>query len=511
MTYSRRQLESFGEPLGDSVTRLKPGGKIYGGGSSSAPASSTVTNLSYPKELQPLVTDTVQKAAALAASPYQPYTYNRIAGFDPLQLTAQQYAANLTTSPNLASAANMAQQAAANMGAINYQPANIQTGAVMAPKIQQYQMGNAETIKPMSFEAPSMKAASAQYNPTLTAYQMDQAGSILEPGALQAYMSPYQQMVTDIQKREAARQSEIMRNQTQAMSVPMGAYGGSRQAIVEAERQRNLAQQLGDIQAQGSQSAFQNAIQQFNAEQQARMGVGAQNLAAKLGVQQLGAQTGLQMALANLTNAQQANVQNMAAILQTQGLNADQAMRAALANQQAEITTKQQNLQAALRAQEIASQQALEAQKANQQALLEAQRLSEQSRQYGATLGLQGLQGQISASGQLAGIGQTEFGQQKDIINAMSAAGQQRQALEQQKLAQNYQDFLEQKQYPYKQLGFISEALKGTPVTSTQTMYQAPGSLASQVAGLGVTGLAASKLFAKEGGLLKLALNKMAD
>jgi len=32
MNYSRRQLEAFGEPLGESVTRLKPGGRIYGGG-----------------------------------------------------------------------------------------------------------------------------------------------------------------------------------------------------------------------------------------------------------------------------------------------------------------------------------------------------------------------------------------------------------------------------------------------------------------------------------------------
>ena len=32
MNYSRRQLEAMGEPLGESVTRLKPGGRIYGGG-----------------------------------------------------------------------------------------------------------------------------------------------------------------------------------------------------------------------------------------------------------------------------------------------------------------------------------------------------------------------------------------------------------------------------------------------------------------------------------------------
>ena len=37
MNYSRRQLEAMGEPLGESVTRLKPGGRIYGGGGGNQP------------------------------------------------------------------------------------------------------------------------------------------------------------------------------------------------------------------------------------------------------------------------------------------------------------------------------------------------------------------------------------------------------------------------------------------------------------------------------------------
>jgi hypothetical protein len=41
MNYSRRQLEAFGEPLGESVTRLKPGGRIYGGGGGGGPTTST--------------------------------------------------------------------------------------------------------------------------------------------------------------------------------------------------------------------------------------------------------------------------------------------------------------------------------------------------------------------------------------------------------------------------------------------------------------------------------------
>lgn len=78
------------------------------------------------------------------------------------------------------------------------------------------------------------------------------------------YMSPYMQNVTDIQKREAARQSGMQGVQQQAQAAGAGAFGGSRDAIMRAERERNLGQQMNDIQAQGSQAAFQSAQQQYN-------------------------------------------------------------------------------------------------------------------------------------------------------------------------------------------------------------------------------------------------------
>jgi hypothetical protein len=57
---------------------------------SKAPTSQTVTNLSYPEEFQPMVKEMGSRALAQASSPYVAYNRNRIAGFDPLQLTAQQ-------------------------------------------------------------------------------------------------------------------------------------------------------------------------------------------------------------------------------------------------------------------------------------------------------------------------------------------------------------------------------------------------------------------------------------
>jgi hypothetical protein len=78
------------------------------------------------------------------------------------------------------------------------------------------------------------------------------------------YMSPYMQNVVDIQKREAGRQSGIAGLQEAGRATQAGAFGGGRDAIMRAERERNLGTQMNDIQSQGLQSAFANAQNQFN-------------------------------------------------------------------------------------------------------------------------------------------------------------------------------------------------------------------------------------------------------
>jgi hypothetical protein len=204
--------------------------------------------------------------------------------------------------------------------------------------------------------------------------------------------------------------------------------------------------------------------------------VGSQNLQAQLGVQQLGVQTGTQMALANLSNQQQAAVQNQAAQLQMQGLSAENALKAALANQQSGLTTQSQGLQAAL---------------ANQNAGLETQRMGEQSKQFGASLGLQGL-AQASQAGQGIIQGATAS-QAGDLarLQAQSAVGGQEQQQNQQLLDQQYADFLRQRDYPMEQLGYYSNILRGVPVglSSTSTTYAPPPSAASQIGGLGLSAL----------------------
>jgi hypothetical protein len=102
----------------------------------------------------------------------------------------------------------------------------------------------------------------------LSGLQQQAMANVASPEAfgksVQGYMSPYMQNVVDIQKREAGRQSGMLGTQQQAQATQAGAFGGYRQGIQEAERQRNLMQQMNDIQAQGSQSAYNAATQQAN-------------------------------------------------------------------------------------------------------------------------------------------------------------------------------------------------------------------------------------------------------
>lgn len=114
-------------------------------------------------------------------------------------------------------------------------------------------------------------------------------------GSVQDYMNPYISAVTDIEAREARRQADIGRQSEQARLAQAGAYGGSRQAIMEAERQRNLGTQIGDITSKGLQGAYDRALQQRLAE--SRLGLEAQGMGeqskqfgAKYGLESLGQQ-----------------------------------------------------------------------------------------------------------------------------------------------------------------------------------------------------------------------------
>ena len=234
MKFNDRSMALLGIPdLPPRAFIRKAGGGIAPqGGGGSAPTTDTTKTTSMPAWALPYAQDTLAKQSALSARPYEAYEAPRIAGFTPMQQQAQQQAAGMET--NGATGAGIGLAGMAGLGGLN--------------------------------------------NQTFGSAQADQ------------YMSPYIQNVVDIGKREAQRQSGIQGTQQQAQAAQAGAFGGSRDAIMRAERERNLGTQMGDIQAQGNQMAYTNAQNQFNADQNRGLqGLGlAANAAGTLG--QLGGQ-----------------------------------------------------------------------------------------------------------------------------------------------------------------------------------------------------------------------------
>jgi hypothetical protein len=325
--------------MGGIVSGIFGGGG--GGGSAPAPSSQTVTQTNIPEYARPYVERMLGKSEALTdinANPYQTYGGQRLQSFTPMQEQAFQNYAN--------------QQVAGQIGA----------GTGLAAVAGLGSMG-----------------AGADY-----------ARMATDPRAIQSYMSPYMQNVVDTQKQEAVRDYTKGLGALNARAVGSGAFGGSRAALERSEAGRNLGTQLANIQATGSQNAF------------------------------------------------------------------DAAQRA---------------------------------------------------QQFGSTLGLQGLGQGLQAASTLGQLGQTQFGQQMGISDAIAKAGSVQQAQGQQALDLAYQDYVSQKQYPYQQLAFQSDMLRGLPLSqAAQQQYVAPPSMMSQIGGLGTTALGIYGLsggFKKEGGVIK--------
>ena len=78
---------------------------------------------------------------------------------------------------------------------------------------------------------------------------------------------------------EARRQSDIERQRTASRLTQAGAFGGSRQAILEGMAADTQQRLLGDIQAKGSAQAYQDAINRLQMERQAQGAAAGQRVA----------------------------------------------------------------------------------------------------------------------------------------------------------------------------------------------------------------------------------------
>jgi hypothetical protein len=350
-SYSRRELYALGEPLGDSATYRKANGGFIlgdgggggGGGSQSSNTTSTSTQTAeLPEWARGYAKEALAKGQTLTdvnQNPYQAYTQPRIAGFSPMQQQAMQNAQGMTVAPQIGQGT-----AAATMAGLGG-------------------LGVAGQANPYGFQ--------------------NQVGG---------YMNPYMNQILAPQLAEANRQYDIGATKQQSAATQAGAFGGSREAIMAAENERNRNTGLNQIYGQGLNTAYTNAQNQYN-----------------------------------------------------------------------------QNLQNQLAGFGMANQ----------------------------------------AAGQLGQLGQTQYGQNMGINQLQAQYGGQQQALAQQGLTQAYSDFQNERNYPYKQLGFMSDLIRGLPLgqQSTKSVYEPPGSISGQIAGLGMGALGLSQLGkfatgAAEGGLM---------
>jgi hypothetical protein len=130
---------------------------------------------------------------------------------------------------------------------------------------------------------------------------------------------------------------------------------------------------------------------------------------------------------------------------------------------------------------------------------MQAAQLGQQAQQYqaglGKDIGLAGMMAGIDTSGKLGALGTAEQTANLERLKAQSATEGEKQALQQQINDMKYQQFQEQKDYQKNQLEYLSAILRGNAgaLGSTQVQYTPQPSTASQIASLGLSGLALSK------------------
>jgi hypothetical protein len=299
----------------------------------------TSTQKTVSPYAQPLASNMLEKANALTNAPTPVYTGQLTAGYSPMQQQAWQGLSSLTLPTALTNAGT-------NLNDISQQAQNL------------------------------------TYNPnTITANQFDAA-------AAQKYMNPYIQASLDPQLEALKRQQAINQQADMAKLAQAGAYGGSRQAILQAQNNENLLRQQSGLIGSGYNQAYQNAATQFNAD----------------------------------------------------------AARD-----------------------------------------LQAQQLNQAANQFGATYGLQGLQAatQAQTAAENAGAQQAQYGLQN--LQSMNKAGTEQQALDQQALNAQYNEYLRQLKYPTDMLTLDRNILAGLPI-ETSNIYGATPSLSQQVSG-GIAGV----------------------
>jgi len=462
-----------------------------GGGTTYSEVEQTTTNL--PKWAEPYYKDLLARTGYETSLPYEAYGGQRLAYFSPMEQEAFARYGQLGVSGTPAELDFAGQSAAAltqgwnpgiNTGTVNsgYSGSTFNSG---------YNAGNLGMNYNPETRDSQYRAGQYDFGSDYNANQRNmgyEAGSLAEEGVLDPYMNPYYQNVVDIEKREAARQADMRHSQTGLDAAGLGSLGGYREAIMRSETERNLGQLQSDIQFRGSNEAFLNAQQAFEADRSAR----AQE--ETFGQSQFGMNEQLRIRQSELMQ---------------QGYSLREASRIA----QEELTQSQYGMnQQALQAREGFTQSQFgmnqQAQQMQAQLQLSAFQASEQAKQAAAQMGLTAAQitqaGQIASAQILLGQDQNRLAatgmlgdfslQRQDMeyqrLNMMQQAGLAQRGMMQAGLDTGYQDFLNQQNWGRDQLNFYAQMMYGLPITSGQTVTstgQQPSNI-QQMLGLGISG-----------------------
>jgi len=252
-----------------------------GGGGSRTPTEQKVVSTDLPDYVQPYFERLLKRGEAESLQPRAQYGAERLAYFSPDELTAQAMTrgfAQAGTPPEL-------QEATRSIGGLQtdyssgyrapFMPRVVDDGA------SQQTPGNTGVAGGMAFQGGGGGPMGGAEFRGGTPYIPDFQKLSFEEG-IDRFMSPFQQQVTDIAKREAIRGSDIEGEKIAQQAAQAGGLGGYREAILQAERERNLGQRLDDIQTRGSQQAFDTAMRQLGAERAADLS-GAQFGLSRLG------------------------------------------------------------------------------------------------------------------------------------------------------------------------------------------------------------------------------------
>jgi len=414
----------------------------FGGGGSSQPTETTVTNTDLPDYVEPYFKRLLQRGEAESLQGYQPYGGQRLSYFSPDELTSQAMTRGFATSgtPQQFTDASTRYGNTTGYGTPQYTAGTFDSGYGAGNLGQTFQARDRQS----GYQAGDV---GTQYNPAN--YEQN----------ISRFMSPYQQNVIDVEKREASRQSNIMGKGIGDAATAQGSLGGYREAIQQAERERNLGQQLGDIQTRGSQAGFKSAQQQLAAERASELG------AAQFGLSQFGAEQGAMQKQEQLGQGAFAFGEQSRQQQGTQEIQAYQVGENARIQAAKLGLSAQQQEEAAKQAQEKFTQSGFD-----------------MSNRYN-----------LAAAQGLMGAGETINQDAISRISALQGIGSQQRALDQASMDMGYEDFLRQRDFAGQQLSNFGGVLRGVPVTPQQRVSsytQQPGLFQQAVsAGLGGLGL----------------------